>query len=286
MTDHLSDNRAATKPAGPSWNEFRLRFLSAIVLAGFGTAATLAGTWYLAVVVAGVSIILAWEWGRLVRSQGYDATLVLHGVAVSAAVLLMAGGFALYALVALAIGVVAIAVLRMDELFKLSAFGVVYIGLPAVGLIWLRGDAGGWIAVLVIFGCVWAHDTAAMLVGRAVGGPRLWPSVSPNKTWSGAVAGWVASTLAAIMATFFLNEVNGIWLACFGFLLGIAALFGDLAESNLKRIVRVKNTSGLIPGHGGFLDRLDGAVACFVVACVIALWIDADQPVRALLLGP
>ena len=89
----------------------------------------------------------------------------------------------------------------------------------------------------------------------------------------------------AAVAHLFLNDTNPWWLGLLGFLLGFAALVGDLAESSLKRLGRVKNASGLIPGHGGFLDRMDGAIASFALACLIALCLNANAPAQALLRG-
>lgn len=285
MSEHLSHNRPATPFVRPTGGELVKRVISAIVLATIGIGATIAGPIPLAVVVIVVSALLAWEWGRLVRNCEFDDMLYVHVAAVALATGLMAAGFATYALVVLAVGFVAIAIRRSREYRKLSALGVPYIGLAAVGIIWLRGSDQGLAAVLLVFACVWAHDSVAMFAGRAAGGPRLWPSISPKKTWSGAIAGLTASTFVAAAAHLFLSGTNPWWLGLLGFLLGFAALVGDLAESSLKRLGRVKNASGLIPGHGGFLDRMDGAIASFALACLIALCLNADAPAQALLRG-
>lgn len=284
MSEHLSGNGSAA-PLLRLNGELVKRVISAVVLGTIGIGATIAGVYPLAVVVAGVSAVLAWEWGRLVRNCEFDDMWFVHVAAVWLAIGLTIAGLETYALLALAGGFIAIAIRRSREYRKLSALGVPYVGLAAIGILWLREADNGLAAVLLIFVCVWAHDSIAMLAGRAAGGPRLWPSVSPKKTWSGAVAGLTASTGAAAAAHFLIAGSNPLWLAAFGFLMGLAALIGDLAESSLKRLGRVKNASGLIPGHGGFLDRLDGAIASFALACLIALCIDPAAPAKALLGG-
>lgn len=285
MTEHLSRNQPALPLARASSGELVKRVISAIVLGSLGVGATVAGPWPLAIVVALISAVLAWEWGRLVRNCEFDDLLFVHVTALFLAISLAAAGLMRYALLVLLIGFVAIALWRSKEYVKLSGLGVPYIGIAAIGMIWLRQDEYGLAAVLFIFACVWAHDSVAMLAGRAAGGPRLWPSISPKKTWSGAIAGLTASVLCGAAAHAFLPGTSIVWLAILGFILGLAALIGDLAESSLKRLGRVKNASGLIPGHGGFLDRLDGAIASFAVACLIALCLDPDKPARALMHG-
>ncbi|MFY0610471.1 MAG: phosphatidate cytidylyltransferase [Hyphomicrobiaceae bacterium] len=285
MSEHLSQNRPATPFVKPTGGELVKRVISAIVLAAIGIAATVGGPYTLAVVVSIVSALLAWEWGRLVRNCEFDDMLFVHVTALLLAIALTAFGLPEYALYVLVAGFIGIAIRRSKEYRKLSALGVPYIGIAAIGMIWLRDSQQGLAAVLLVFACVWAHDSVAMFAGRAAGGPRLWPSISPKKTWSGAIAGLTASTVVALIAHFILPGTNPFWLGLLGFLLGLAALVGDLAESSLKRLGRVKNASGLIPGHGGFLDRMDGAIASFALACLIALCINSDSPAEALLRG-
>lgn len=285
MSEHLSQNRPASPFIRATGGELLKRVISAAVLASIGIGATVAGPWPLAVVVAAVSAFLAWEWGRLVRNCEFDDMLFVHVAALVIAIGLTAARLTEYALLVLVVGFVGIAIRRSREYRKLSALGVPYVGLAAIGIIWLRDSNLGLAAVLFVFASVWAHDSVAMFAGRAAGGPRLWPSISPKKTWSGAISGLTASTVIGAAATLFIPGTGIIWLGAIGFLLGLAALIGDLAESSLKRLGRVKNASGLIPGHGGFLDRMDGAIASFALACLIAYLINRDAPGQALLIG-
>jgi phosphatidate cytidylyltransferase len=125
--------------------------------------------------------------------------------------------------------------------------------------------------MIFLFAVVWATDIAAYFVGRAVGGPKLAPQLSPNKTWSGSIGGLAGAVLAAV-AVVKVSGVGSIVAATvIAIALSIAAQIGDLAESALKRRFGVKDAGTLIPGHGGLMDRLDGFVAAAVLACLIGL---------------
>ena len=141
-----------------------------------------------------------------------------------------------------------------------TSAGLVYVGLPAAALLWLRGqdrETAFWVLLVV-----WATDIAAYAVGRAIGGWRLLPKVSPNKTWAGAIGGIVAAALAGwIVAAGFALSVDPILVAGLSALLALAAQGGDLFESAVKRHFGAKDAGKLIPGHGGLLDRIDGLMA-------------------------
>jgi phosphatidate cytidylyltransferase len=145
-----------------------------------------------------------------------------------------------------------------------AALGLLYCGLPVLALVWMRGRALGLEAVIFLMLCVWAADICAYFAGRAIGGPKLAPAISPNKTWAGAIGGIVGAMLVAggaAMAWLSAMQGSKAWLfvALAG---GFAALsvLGDLFESWLKRRAGVKDSGHLLPGHGGVLDRLDGLV--------------------------
>lgn len=297
MSDELPDRADALpgKPAVDRGNgamrDLGARVLSAALLGAVALGLLYAGPMPFAALILVISLLMCWEWGHVVRhAEGIDAVLAVHGIVVAAAVILAACGFEALALIALIAGLIVVATLRFGEKARLSAVGVLYVGLPAVALIWLRsGDTAaapyGLLAALFIVCCVIATDTLAYFAGRGVGGPKLWPRVSPNKTWSGLIGGISGAALVGGIFGSLVPGANVVRLAAIGLLLGLAAQGGDLAESALKRGFGVKDASSLIPGHGGFMDRMDGFVVAAVVAVLIGLAANVYAPARALLLG-
>jgi phosphatidate cytidylyltransferase len=260
------------------WADLRKRVISAAVL---GPAA-LACIWlgaeaFTGMMALGVAL-LAWEWvhmcGRRVR--------VLPGMAVPLAVFaagaLAVGDQVRLALVALGLGflIAWFFARRMAETLTQPAFrlalGVLYIGLAGIALIELRHDTeAGRANVLFLFLIVWASDIGAYLAGRSLGGPRLWPAVSPNKTWSGAAGGLVAAMLVGLAVAFAWSPAAKVLpVVAAAALLGLASQAGDLLESAIKRHFHVKDSSYLIPGHGGLLDRMDGVLAAAPVAALLS----------------
>lgn len=269
-----------------NWRDLRPRLLAGIALAAIAFCLLVLGQRPFALLVLGVSLAMSWEWGRMVRGVSFDIAFAVHAVAVTIAILLSVLGMPALGIAVIAIGTIVVFTLGIGTHSGLSAQGVLYVGLPAIMLLWLRGDGqlGFW-AVLLVVASVAATDTAAFFAGRLFGGPKLWPAVSPNKTWSGLIGGVSASALAAVAVAQGVPEASSIRLAVIGLVLGLVAQAGDLAESALKRLFSVKDTSSLIPGHGGVMDRMDGIVAAALAAGLIALCTGAHAPARALLLG-
>ncbi|MCC7251859.1 phosphatidate cytidylyltransferase [Hyphomicrobium sp.] len=286
----MEDNRALGSPPDeivpprPSSNVW-LRIVSAIGLAIIAFAAAWAGVLPFACVVLAVALIMSWEWSSMVRGGGIDVSLVVHALAVAAAVSLAAFGFAALGVAALLIGTIIVLALEFGSRPILSAAGVLYAGLPAVALLWLRGSEPlGFQAVLFIVLVVAATDTAAFAAGRLIGGPRLAPAVSPNKTWSGLVGGLsAASATAALFA--YATSAPVAALAIIGLVMGLIAQAGDLAESAMKRAFNIKDVSQLLPGHGGFMDRMDGLAPVAVAVALAVLFLDPQAPAEALLAG-
>jgi len=151
------------------------------------------------------------------------------------------------------------------------ALGLLWIALPCVLLLWLaRAEAVGRLTLLWIFAVVWATDIGAYMVGRRLGGPLLAPHWSPRKTWAGMIGGAGCAALAG-WATARLLGVSALPLVLISAGLAIVEQFGDLAESVAKRRFGVKDSSGLIPGHGGLLDRLDGLLAVIPAVALLTL---------------
>jgi phosphatidate cytidylyltransferase len=150
--------------------------------------------------------------------------------------------------------------------------GVLYAALLFIAPVILRADLGyGIAAILFLFAIVWTTDIAGYFVGRAVGGPKLAPSISPKKTWSGAIAGLLGSVVIVALAARYVSDMRVVPLLGVTVLLSIFSQAGDLGESALKRHFNVKDSSQIIPGHGGVMDRLDGFWAAAVCAAIIGL---------------
>lgn len=158
-----------------------------------------------------------------------------------------------------------------------TALALVYILPTSLALIWLRADAQtGFADVLFLMLVIWASDIGAYVFGRMFGGPRLAPSISPGKTWSGAAAGLLCALAVGAIAAMTQPGAGAVMHAALvAGLLGLIAQAGDLLESALKRHYGVKDTGHLIPGHGGLLDRLDAVLTAAPAAALLA-WLTAD----------
>jgi phosphatidate cytidylyltransferase len=264
--------------------EIALRVISAAALAALALGATILSPWsFLVLVVVGGGLV-CWEWGRLTRGNGFDGPALL--AAISAAVLAISVAFGRpdYGFLLLAAAAAAIWFSGGGAFSRPWALaGLLYASLPAAALVFLRGDeAFGAAAVLYLFAVAWTADSAAYAAGRLIGGAKLAPRVSPQKTWSGFIAGIVAPVLAGLVFAMVLKSGSALWLALLSAGLALACQFGDLLESWVKRRFGAKDSSQLIPGHGGLLDRVDGLMMAAVVAALIALR-DPAAPGRSLL---
>jgi phosphatidate cytidylyltransferase len=284
MPDNAAASGAGTVPLISS--NLKLRLVSGIAFAALAFALTYAGPIPFAVLVLVCAMVISWEWGRLVRGVAFDLGFFVHAGAVAAGIVLAAAGYAALGLAALVIAAIILVPLYMGRGARLSALGVFYVGLPAIALLWMRGDEPyGFTAVLFIFAVVWGSDTAAYAAGRTIGGPKLWPRVSPNKTWAGFIGALAAGAASGAIFAALVTDADAVRLILLGTGLAAVAQAGDLAESALKRLFHLKDASDLIPGHGGFMDRMDSLVAAATAAALLALLIDAHAPARALLLG-
>jgi phosphatidate cytidylyltransferase len=279
--------------------DFTVRLLTGVAIAAFVALFTFSGPVPFALMVVTVSLMVGWEWGRLVHGAdaGVLTAVQLGATAVAGlvATFLSAG----LGLLALPIGAILAALLSLGRNSFLSALGIFYAGFPAVMLIWLRSDKGlleadnalglgsdkGLLAVLFLILVVAAADTAAFLCGRLVGGPLLWPKVSPKKTWSGFIGAVTASAVVGCLFCLLVPGGSVLWLAAAGAVLAAVAQAGDLGESALKRRFGAKDAGSLLPGHGGVMDRVDGLVAAASAVGLAAIAIDMHSPARALLLG-
>jgi len=266
--------------------DFRVRLISGLVMAAVVAGILFAGPYPFYALVAVVAVVTAWEWSRLVRGNGFDAAGGLHIACAAGGVLLAILGWPGLGIMLTIIGAILVFLLTVGGRSVFSTAGVLYAGLPAISMIWLRSDTSfGLLAVLFLILVVVATDVGAFVSGRLLGGPKLWPAVSPNKTWSGLGGAVIASAVAAALFALSVPGASSLRLAAVGAVLAIVAQAGDLAESSLKRHFHVKDTSDLIPGHGGVMDRVDGLVAAAMAVGLGTFLVNVYSPARALLLG-
>jgi phosphatidate cytidylyltransferase len=247
--------------------ELRLRIISGIVLAVVVLAATWFGGLPFRMLAAFIGLLIYYEWSTItgLARMAADRFSNLFGWAcvglvalevafrsIETAIVLLAG----FTVAALALNLV-----RRKSLWLPA--GIFYAGLSAVSLAALRGN--GLATMLFIFAIVWATDIFAYFVGRAIGGPKLAPPISPGKTWSGAIGGAVAGVIGGLLVAYFAGVPLYFTLGVVALVLSVGSQIGDLFESWIKRRFGVKDSSHLIPGHGGVMDRVDGLVfACFL----------------------
>jgi phosphatidate cytidylyltransferase len=267
-------------------SDFPLRLAAGLAMGAVALAFTLAGALPFAVLVVLAALVVSWEWGRLVH--GKDAGIVI-GVQIGTAALagtLAAAGLVGLGLLALPIGAILATLLSLGRNSWFSALGVLYAGVPTVALIWLRSDPSfGLVAVIFLIAIVVTADTASFVSGRLFGRAKLWPSISPNKTWAGLIGAVIAGAVVAGLFWFSVPGASAARLAATGAALAFVAQAGDLGESALKRRFGVKDSSALIPGHGGMMDRVDGLIAAASAVGIAAIAINVYSPARALLLG-
>ena len=212
---------------------------------------------------------MAHEW-TLIAHKGSSVQFALHAAAALAAVFLTPGT-ALIAIAILTLASIAVTRAKSGSNTIWSVAGVPYVAFPGIAFILLRDDAShGLVAMAWLFAAIWAADTLAYFAGRLIGGPKLWPAVSPKKTWAGLGGAVAGGALAGLAFAVWLGQ--GILpLVLIGGLLGVVEQGGDLFESALKRHFGVKDSGRLIPGHGGVLDRVDGLAAAAMVAALLGV---------------
>ena len=246
-----------------NWSDLRLRVISGLVLAGLGLTAIWLGGSVFRGFMAICCGLMIWELGRM----AFDKVIVTGVMALITVVsLFLSPGWDTYLTYAiLSAPPIVFAAFATKIRVNVAAYAVMIIG-AGLSMTFLRNDVG-LISLLWVILVVVATDVAGYFVGRIVGGPKFWPSISPKKTWSGIVGGWIAASM--IGAAF---DLLLLWpLMIISIALSFASQMGDIAESSLKRRFGVKDSSQLIPGHGGFLDRFDGVISAGLLIGVVAL---------------
>jgi phosphatidate cytidylyltransferase len=259
------------------WKNLAYRLASAVVL----IPAVLAAVWYGGgpfLLMIAISIgLMSIEWGKMSAPDAPAEFAVGICVAALAAVFAAYTGWYRSAWGLLIGGAIIAAVASRGRAERAmdAAYGVIYIAPACIALVWLRdvsrepfawtpGEGVSW--TLVTVAVTWAADIGAYAAGNVFKGPKLWPRISPNKTWSGFVGGLVVSSAVAVLVNRVVSTgLSDATAALVGVVAGLATMAGDLWESILKRRFGVKDSGDLIPGHGGLLDRVDGLMFALIV---------------------
>lgn len=269
-----SGTKKSAVPTGRS-RELALRIVSSLVILPPIILLFWLGELYFLALVALLAAAMAWEWCNLVSPASSSAICRLTGLAAAVLVGVAACSFqqpeALLLLGAVPlIYAAAVRVLTGAWILKLLP-GLLIAFCPAFAIYWVREMPGLgletalWLALSVV-----VTDVAAYAAGRTIGGPKIWPRVSPNKTWAGLVGGMAGSACFGALLALHIGQAPGL-VAVAGAVIAIVAQAGDFAESALKRTFDVKDSGRLIPGHGGILDRVDGQVTVLPLAAVLIL---------------
>ncbi|MBV1707587.1 MAG: phosphatidate cytidylyltransferase [Hyphomicrobiales bacterium] len=271
------------KSALAKLQDLKIRIISGVVMASLALVCLWAGGWLFSFCWLFLSAMVAFEWQTMVTPQASTTRNIVALVmllAMASAMNLAGAGAALECLLA---GVVAIAALAPAGQRLWAGGGALYAGTLLLAVMDLRFSLSpfGFLALFWLFGVVWMTDIMAYFGGRLIGGAKLWPQVSPSKTWAGTLSGLISGTLAG---------AGIVWLAGMPvswplvLLLGVAASLvaqgGDLLESAMKRHFGVKDSSPFIPGHGGFMDRLDGFIAASIFVALFG-FLRLDAPMAA-----
>jgi phosphatidate cytidylyltransferase len=277
-TDTAPDEASAPEPSdGTMYDGLVKRLTSAVFLIPISLGFVYLGGWPFALSLIFVTALMAFEWNRLVLGQENREKIIVY-FALYTSFLAGVLGLGLEGHWRAALGVcvlAAIMTLLLALQHKVKAVwpfvGVPYLFLPMMSFIWLREAEWGLTVIIWILLVVWGSDSGGYLAGKSIGGPKLAPKISPNKTWSGFVGGVALAMLAGFGVGLFVGDGSILKLIMVSAGLSAISQVGDLAESAVKRHFGVKDFSSLIPGHGGVLDRFDGLLFVLVAAAVIQL---------------
>ncbi len=256
------------------WGDLGPRVLSAIVMVAIGALAV----WQGGVVFLGLIVLvvggMVWELARMLAPDRPQLPVALGALASVCLLAALTTGGGLVMAVLFLPALTGLILMKKDQMiFAAYASGLM---LAAIGLVMLRsmGEMGnfnvGLVAVLWLIAIVIASDVAGYFAGRIIGGPKFWPKVSPKKTWSGTVAGWILAALVGLAFALY-ADLPVVLAMCVSAVLSLAGQMGDIAESAIKRHAGIKDSSNLIPGHGGLLDRFDALMGAALVLVILLL---------------
>lgn len=253
-------------------SDLKLRFLSALVLGPVVLLVAWIGGLPFVVLALVTAMLFLREWLGMSGTDVNSPTAYAGYISLAFVAALAHLGYPAYALGFTLLGALSVFGISCWTISgRWAAEGLIYSGLSLWALLAIRAGEAGREFLFFLLIVVWATDIAAYFAGRSLGGPKLWPRVSPKKTWSGATGGFAAAILLGVVAA----AATGYQpLAVLGLLAGVLSVtsqLGDLLESGIKRRFDVKDSSHLIPGHGGIMDRIDGLVAAAIAAVVLGM---------------
>jgi phosphatidate cytidylyltransferase len=277
-----SPNKTSPKPIPKPVNKFAglvQRVRTALVLLPFVIApAWLGGNWFL-LLMGVAALAMAYEWVGLLKSQNAVRDRLWLGALLLAVLAYSHGTTATDGLAMIFVMLLGGGAVLVHQGARLTPVlgGLVYIGWPLAAAIGFRQDPLGMLIVGYALLSVWAVDVFAMFSGKLIGGPKLAPRLSPNKTWAGLIGGALGAVLAAWVSYWAIGLVDPIAvdlaaILMIGVVLAVLAQMSDLFESGLKRKYDIKDSGGIIPGHGGILDRVDGLIGVLIVLHIVSLW--------------
>ena len=286
MVDSEPISNAEKSGVPLSANNLLLRVMSAVVLAPVALLAAYIGGLPFELFWGIAALVVLWEWMTLVVGPNYRVLVVSCAAAIAVADFLAWLGKPVTALFVVGLGALAGAIFAPGERRLWVMVGTGYAGGMALAPAFLRADGGfGFAVILLLFAIVWTTDVVGYFAGRAFGGPKLWPSISPKKTWSGAICGTIGAIVVALFVAAQFGLLDRIAIIAVALLLSVVAQAGDLFESWVKRRFNAKDSSHIIPGHGGVMDRLDGFWAAAVIGCVVGVVRGGfDEPARGVLI--
>ncbi|MDO6589574.1 phosphatidate cytidylyltransferase [Loktanella sp. D2R18] len=248
-----------------NWDDLKPRVLSAIAMTIIGAAGVIMGGVWFQMLVVFVTAVMVWELWMMIRTDEPTKGMLLAALVASVLSGQIADGSAAGLLLFFVVPVIGATLIKKEQVtFFVFALAIQIAGW---GLVHFRMDYG-FVWLLWMMSVVIVTDVFGYFAGRMLGGPKFWPKISPKKTWSGTIAGWVGAGFVGYTFTLFTNA--GLWIILISMVISFAGQMGDIGESALKRRMGVKDSSTLIPGHGGLFDRFDAVLGAALFLLLIA----------------
>lgn len=254
-----------------NWGDLKERLTSSAWMAAIGIGAIVAGGVWFQMLAVFVTAVMIWECWIMIRGASPTSGMLLAAAVasiLSAQVFNTTLGNEFFALF-LVVPILGAVILKRERVtffifalaLQIAGYGLVYFRID-YGFTWLL-----WLVSIVV-----VTDVAGYFAGKTFGGPKFWPAISPKKTWSGTAGGWIGAALVGFIFTLFTNA--GLSIILLSVVISFAGQMGDIAESALKRRQGVKDSSTLIPGHGGLFDRFDALLGASLFMILVASLFD------------